>query len=109
MGEGWERVALGTENDRFKSKYQQYLSVALLISLVVWINVFLFTPELEIEPYRLKEETIEVIDIPDVVDIPPPPQELPKPQAGFPRRSTMPSSGCHRVPTLRRSRRLTAS
>ena len=80
MGEGWERVALGTANDRFKARYQQYLSVALLISMVVWINIFLFTPELEIEPYRLREETIEVVDIPDVVDIPPPPQELPKPQ-----------------------------
>jgi protein TonB len=80
MGEGWEGVALATENDRFKSKYGQYLAVALLLSLVTWVNIFLFTPELEIEPYRLREETIEVIDIPDIVDIPPPPQELPKPQ-----------------------------
>ena len=80
MGEGWERVALGTANDRFKAKYQQYLTVALLVSLVVWVNIFLFTPELEFEAYRLKEESITVIDIPDVVDIPPPPQELPKPQ-----------------------------
>jgi TonB family protein len=80
MNEAWQRVALGTENDRFKAKYQQYFTVSLLISLVIWICVFLFTPELEIEPYKLKEESIEVIDIPDVVDIPPPPQELPKPQ-----------------------------
>lgn len=80
MGQSWERVALGTENDRFKAKYGQYFTVALLISIVAWIAVFLFTPELEIEPYRLKEETIEVVDIPDVIDIPPPPQELPKPQ-----------------------------
>jgi TonB family protein len=80
MGESWQGIALGTENDRFKAKYQQYVLVALLISLVVWLNIFLFTPELEIEAYRLREESIEVIDIPDVVDIPPPPQELPKPQ-----------------------------
>ena len=80
MQESWERVALGTENDRFKARYQRYLTVALLLSLLLWINVFLFTPELEIEPYRLKEESIEVVDIPDVIDIPPPPQELPKPQ-----------------------------
>lgn len=80
MGESWQRIALGTENDRFKAKYERYLTVALLISLVIWTNIFLFTPELEIEAYRLKEESIEVIDIPDVVDIPPPPQELPKPQ-----------------------------
>jgi protein TonB len=80
MGEGWEQVALGTENDRFKAKYGQYLAVALLLSLVIWLNIFLFTPELEIDPYRLTEEAIEVIDIPPVVDLPPPPQELPKPQ-----------------------------
>ena len=80
MNKSWEQVALGTANDRFKAKYQQYVTVAVLLSLVVWLNIFLFTPELEIEPYRLREETIEVVDIPDVVDIPPPPQELPKPQ-----------------------------
>ncbi|RKZ06519.1 hypothetical protein DRQ53_04935 [bacterium] len=80
MGESWEGIALGTANDRFKAKYGQYLSVALLLSLVIWTNIFLFTPELEIEAYRLKEDSIEVIDIPDVIDIPPPPQELPKPQ-----------------------------
>jgi TonB family protein len=80
MLEGWEGVALGTENDRFKARYGRYLTVALLLSLVSWVNIFLFTPELEIEPYRLREEIIEVIDIPDIIDLPPPPQELPKPQ-----------------------------
>lgn len=76
MGQSWQGIALGTENDRFKANYQRYMTVALLISLGIWVLIFRFTPELVITAYHLPEDSIEVIDIPDVVDIPPPPQDL---------------------------------
>jgi len=76
----WEAVGLATENDRFKAGYNTTLRWATGISLVVWLLVFLFSPELKIEKYELKQETVEVVDIPEAVDIPPPPKELPKPQ-----------------------------
>jgi len=76
----WEKVSLATENDRFKAKYDRYLQVSLAASLVIYLLIFLFSPVLEITPYRLREESIEVVDIPQTIDIPPPPQELPKPQ-----------------------------
>jgi len=76
----WERVALNTANDRFKARYGTYLRWAILVSIVVYLLVFSFSPVLEITPYRLKEESIQVVDIPTSVDIPPPPKELPKPQ-----------------------------
>ncbi len=76
----WERVALATENDRFKARYAVYMRWSVAISLTIYLLIFLFSPVLEITPYRLKEETIEVVDIPDAIDIPPPPKELPKPQ-----------------------------
>ena len=78
--EQWEKVALATENDRFKAGYGNTLRATFLASFVIYLLIFLFSPVLEITPYRLKEETIEVVDIPQTVDIPPPPQELPKPQ-----------------------------
>lgn len=76
----WERVALATENDRFKARYPIYMRWATLASFAVWFAVFLFFPEIKITPYRLPDETVEVIDIPDAIDIPPPPEELPRPQ-----------------------------
>jgi len=76
----WEQVALRTENDRFKAAYAKYIRWATLASFLIWLGVFLFSPVVEITPYRLPEETVEVIDIPEALDIPPPPKELPRPQ-----------------------------
>lgn len=76
----WEQIALATENDRFKARYGRTLQGAFLVSFVIYLLVFLFSPVLVIKPYTLPDETIEVVDIPTAVDIPPPPQELPKPQ-----------------------------
>ena len=77
----WERVALGTANDRFKARYALYMRWAVFAAFLIYLLVFLFSPELKIAPYTLTEETIEVVDIPDqAIDLPPPPQELPKPQ-----------------------------
>lgn len=78
--EQWEQIALATANDRFKAGYGRTMQGAVLVSFVIYLLVFLFSPVLVITPYTLPEETIEVVDIPTAVDIPPPPQELPKPQ-----------------------------
>jgi protein TonB len=77
--EAWKKVALLTENDRFKARYPVYMRWALTASLAVYVLLFLFSPQIQITPYRLHEETIEVVDIPQALDIPPPPQELPRP------------------------------
>ncbi len=76
----WEQIALATANDRFKAGYGRTMQGAVLVSFVIYLLIFLFSPVLVITPYSLPEETIEVVDIPTAVDIPPPPQELPKPQ-----------------------------
>ncbi|HKK70474.1 MAG TPA: hypothetical protein VKA86_04600, partial [Candidatus Krumholzibacteria bacterium] len=56
--ESWEHVGLATENDRFKARYGRYMRVATASSFIIYLLIFLFSPELEIEPYRLKEETV---------------------------------------------------
>lgn len=76
----WKQAALASANSRFKARYPVYMRWALLTSFLIYTIIFLFSPELEITPYKLKEETVTVVDIPDAVDIPPPPKELPKPQ-----------------------------
>lgn len=76
----WERVALATANDRFKARYPIYIRWATLTSFVIWFVLFLVFPPITITPYSLVEQKVEVIDIPDAIDIPPPPEELPRPQ-----------------------------
>ena len=76
----WKRVALATENDRFKSRYGTYFRRALYATMVVCVLVFWFSPQIHVTPYRLPDEEIIVVDIPQNFDIPPPPQELPRPQ-----------------------------
>jgi protein TonB len=78
--EEWKKVALNTENDRFKAQYAKYIRWAAILSFIVYVFVFWLTPVFDITPYRLPEETIEVVDIPQALDIPPPPEELPRPQ-----------------------------
>jgi protein TonB len=76
----WKKVALSTENDRFKARYNTYFRRALYATLAVCVLVFWFSPQIVVTPYKLAEEEIQVVDIPQNFDIPPPPQELPRPQ-----------------------------
>lgn len=76
----WQRIALSTANDRFKARYPIYIRWATATALAIYILVFLFSPDIKITPYRMQEEQIQVVDIPQNFDIPPPPQELPRPQ-----------------------------
>ena len=78
-------IALGeavflNENQRFKSRYGVYLRRSTYASLLIWLLIFLFSPVYKPTPYKLREDKIEILDIPDAIDIPPPPKEIPRPQ-----------------------------
>lgn len=67
-----------TANDLFKAKYNRTMRWALLLAVLVTLLFFLFSPQIEITPYKLRNKEIEVTDIQEAVDVPPPPQEIPK-------------------------------
>jgi protein TonB len=69
-----------TANTAFKGRYNRYLRNSVLWAVFIHINVFVFSPEFTFKPYRLKEETFEVVDVPDNIEIPPPPKEIAPPQ-----------------------------
>ena len=74
-------VAVQTSaNKAFKQSYPKYVRNSLLGALLVHISVFVFSPPFTFKPYRLQEEQFEVIDVPDNIEIPPPPQEIQMPQ-----------------------------
>ena len=68
------------ENQRFKSRYGLYVRRSTYASLLIWLLIFLFSPVYKPTPYTLREQKIEILDIPDAMDIPPPPKEIPRPQ-----------------------------
>jgi protein TonB len=55
--------------------YKQSLVIATLILLAL----FLFFPPFEFKPYTTQAEAIEVVEIPDDYEIPPPPEDIPPP------------------------------
>lgn len=66
-------------NDLFKAGYSRYLRWALVGAVTFTILFFLFSPKYKINPYKLREKQMEVVEMQETVDIPPPPQAIPKP------------------------------
>lgn len=70
-----------TANDEFKAGYNRYLRRGAYIALLIILLLFIFSPKYIPQPYRLRTSTFEVVDMPDAVELPPPPEDVPKPQA----------------------------
>jgi protein TonB len=69
-----------TANSQFKAKYYKTLRNALIWAVVIHVAAFVLSPEFTFKPYKLTEETFEVVDLPPQIDIPPPPKEIALPQ-----------------------------
>jgi protein TonB len=67
-------------NLEFKAQYGKVLRYSLLITLIIHFLVFYFSPPFTFKPYRLKEEKFEVVEIAQEIEIPPPPEHIPRPQ-----------------------------
>ncbi len=69
-----------TANYVFKQKFGKYFSISLLIAAIVHLAWYLFMPPYEPEPYKLREKRFEVVEVPPELIIPPPPQEIQRPE-----------------------------
>jgi protein TonB len=70
-----------TAEQEFKDRYPKVLRMALIITLVGHLLVFMFGPEFRPEAYRLAEKAqFEAVAIPDNFNVPPPPEEAAKPE-----------------------------
>jgi len=67
-------------NTDFKAKYSKYLWVSLGLAIVIHAFLFALTPPITFEPYQLKEEGFELIDVPQEIEFIPPPEEIVMPQ-----------------------------
>ena len=68
-------------NDLFKQQYNKYLRWATLVAILLTLIGFIVSPKYVPNPYKLRQEEFEVVDIDDqeIIDIPPPPKEAPPP------------------------------
>ncbi len=68
-------------NDLFKAQYNKYLRWSSLVAILLTLIFFIVTPKYVPNPYKLRQEEFEVVDIDDqeIIDIPPPPKEAPPP------------------------------
>jgi len=71
---------VATANKEFKAAYPKYLRNALFAAIFLHAAVFVLSPPFTFKPYKLQEEQFEVVDVPDNIEIPPPPQEIQMPQ-----------------------------
>jgi protein TonB len=69
-----------TANAELKSKYNKYLEIGFLMAILIHAVAFAFWPEYVPSVYKLREEKIEVVDVPPEIEIPPPPEEIARPE-----------------------------
>ena len=68
-------------NDLFKAQYNRYLRWSLLVAVILTLIGVMLSPTYVPNPYKLRQEEFEVVDIDDqeIIDIPPPPKAAPPP------------------------------
>lgn len=66
-------------NKNFKGRYGSYIRKALYGALGLHVALFVLSPPFTFKPYQLKDEQFEVVDVPDNIEIPPPPKEIQMP------------------------------
>jgi len=71
---------MGGANYQFKSQYNRSLELAILAAMVIHALAMIAIPPIELKPYQLKEKEMVAIEIPDDIVIPPPPEEVERPQ-----------------------------
>jgi protein TonB len=69
----------GSENTRFKRKYKNYFTLAIVISILVHVVLIIVLPGLRPPDYTMKEKETIVTEIPPEIAIPPPPAKIAKP------------------------------
>jgi protein TonB len=68
-------------NDQFKAQYNKYLRWSALVAIVLLLVGWLLSPNYVPNPYKLRQEEFEVVEIEEqeVIELPPPPKEAPPP------------------------------
>lgn len=68
-----------TANDRFKRGFNSWFWVALILATGLHVGMFAASPQFGTEDISFSADQLESVDIPDEIEIPPPPQAISRP------------------------------
>lgn len=68
-----------TANDRFKNQSGNWLWMSVVAATVVHFALFAFWPDMTAADYEWTPEAFEAIELPDEIEIPPPPEQIARP------------------------------
>ncbi|MGK7312741.1 MAG: energy transducer TonB [Candidatus Longimicrobiales bacterium M2_2A_002] len=68
-----------TANDRFKRGFNSWFWMALIIATGLHAGMFLVSPDFLTQDVSFGAEELESVDIPDEIEIPPPPEAISRP------------------------------
>ena len=74
-----DRGALATANDRLKQGFGKWLWSGIALATVVHFLAFTFWPRMRTADFAYGAESLEAVDLPPEVDIPPPPERIARP------------------------------
>jgi TonB family protein len=68
-----------TANDRFKRGFNDWFWVALILATLLHAGLFIASPTFGTEDYSFATDELESIELPDEIEIPPPPEAIARP------------------------------
>lgn len=79
MAENNSAAVQETANDRFKRGFGDWFWGALIIATLLHAVFFLVSPTFATDDYSFSADELESVDIPDQIEIPPPPEAIARP------------------------------
>ena len=76
---GHESITHDTANDRFKRGFNDWFWVALILATLLHAGLFFASPTFGTEDYSFSTEELESVELPDEIEIPPPPEAIARP------------------------------
>jgi protein TonB len=69
-----------TAESILRSRYTRYLEVTTALAVVIHAVVFVLWPPYVPKPYQIPERRLEVLNLPEAIEIPPTPSEVERPE-----------------------------
>jgi TonB family protein len=79
MAKNTEAATHETANDRWKKGFNDWFWIALILATFLHAGLFFASPTFGTEDYSFAPDEIESIELPDEIEIPPPPQAIARP------------------------------
>ncbi len=79
MAEEQKTTLRETANDRFKKGFGDWFWISLIIATLLHAALFLGLPRFGVDEWAFGHQEMETIDLPDQIEIPPPPEAIQRP------------------------------